>query len=79
MLKLSEFSHNHYPSGVKMLGNFIRRGIWVANNQLGSKTELEQEVESNAPISNELHDYHSHSDHLHWPWACRSFVSKLLG
>jgi len=29
MLKLSEFSHNHYPSGVKMLGNFIRRGIWV--------------------------------------------------
>jgi hypothetical protein len=79
MLKLSEFSHNHYPSGVKMLENFIRRGIWVANNQLGSKTELEPEVESNAPISNELHVYHSHSDHLHWPWACRSFVSKLLG
>ena len=44
MLKLSELSHNHYPFGVKMLGNFIRRGIWVANNQLGSKTELEQEV-----------------------------------
>jgi hypothetical protein len=29
MLKLSEFSHNHHPSGVKMLANFIRRGIWV--------------------------------------------------
>ena len=29
MLKLSEFSHNHHPSGVKLLENFIRRGIWV--------------------------------------------------
>jgi hypothetical protein len=29
MLKLSEFSHNHHPSGVKLLANFIRRGIWV--------------------------------------------------
>ena len=29
MLKLSELSHNHHPSGVKMLVNFIRRGIWV--------------------------------------------------
>ena len=27
MLKLSEFSHNHHPSRVKLLENFIRRGI----------------------------------------------------
>jgi hypothetical protein len=27
MLKFSEFSHNHHPSGIKMLANFIRRGI----------------------------------------------------
>jgi hypothetical protein len=27
MLKLSEFRHNHYPSGVKMLAKFIRYGI----------------------------------------------------
>jgi len=31
MLKLSEYSHNHYPSGVKMLGNFY--STW----NLGSK------------------------------------------
>ncbi len=29
MLKLSEFHHNHHPSGVKMLAKFIRRGIRV--------------------------------------------------
>ena len=29
MLKLSEFSHNHYTSGVKMLAKYIRRGILV--------------------------------------------------
>jgi len=29
MLKLSEFSHNHHPSGVKMLAKFIRYGISV--------------------------------------------------
>lgn len=29
MLKLSEFRHNHHPSGVKMLANFTRRGIPV--------------------------------------------------
>jgi hypothetical protein len=29
MLKLSEFRHNHHPSGVKMLAIFIRRGIRV--------------------------------------------------
>jgi hypothetical protein len=29
MLKLSEFSHNHHPSRVKMLAVFIGRGIWV--------------------------------------------------
>ncbi len=29
MLKLSEVSHNHHPSGVKLLANFIRRRIWV--------------------------------------------------
>ena len=27
MLNLSEFSHNPHPSGVKMLENFITRGI----------------------------------------------------
>ena len=27
MLKLSEFGHNHHPSGVKLLANNIRRGI----------------------------------------------------
>jgi hypothetical protein len=27
MLKLSEFSQNHHPSGVKMLAKYIRRGI----------------------------------------------------
>ena len=29
MLKLNEFSHNHHPSGVKMLAKFIRRGFSV--------------------------------------------------
>ncbi len=29
MLKLNEFHHNHHPSGVKMLVNFIRRGFSV--------------------------------------------------
>jgi len=29
MLNLSEFHHNHHPSGVKMLAKFIRRGIRV--------------------------------------------------
>jgi hypothetical protein len=29
MLKLSEFSHNHHPSGVKLLAKNIRRGISV--------------------------------------------------
>ena len=29
MLKLSEFGHNHHPSGVKMLVKNIRRGISV--------------------------------------------------
>ena len=29
MLKLSEFCHNHHPSGVKMLAKFIRRGFSV--------------------------------------------------
>ena len=29
MLKLSEFSHNHHPSGVNLLAKYIRRGIWV--------------------------------------------------
>ena len=29
MLKLSEFRHNHHPSGVKMLAKFIRRGFSV--------------------------------------------------
>ena len=27
MLELSEFSHNHHPSGVKMDEKYIRRGI----------------------------------------------------
>ena len=27
MLKLSEFSHDHHPSGVKMVAKNIRRGI----------------------------------------------------
>ena len=29
LLKLSEFRHNHHPSGVKMLANFTRCGIPV--------------------------------------------------
>ena len=29
MLKLSEISHNHHPSGVKMFANFFRRGIRI--------------------------------------------------
>ena len=29
MLKLREFRFNHHPSGVKMLAEFARRGIWV--------------------------------------------------
>jgi len=29
VLKLREFSHNHHPSGVKMLAKFIRRGFSV--------------------------------------------------
>ena len=29
MLKLSEFSHNHHRSGVKLLAKNIRRGIRV--------------------------------------------------
>lgn len=28
MLKLSESSHNHHHSGVKLLAKSIRRGIW---------------------------------------------------
>jgi len=31
MLKLSEFRHNHHPSGVKKLAKFIRRGIPVTH------------------------------------------------
>jgi hypothetical protein len=27
MLRLSEFNHNHLPSGVIMLAKFMRRGI----------------------------------------------------
>jgi hypothetical protein len=29
MLNLSEFRHNHHPSGVKILANFIQRGFPV--------------------------------------------------
>jgi len=29
MLKLNEFSHNHYPGRVKMLAKNIKRGISV--------------------------------------------------
>ena len=29
MLKLSQFHHNHLPSGVKKLAKFIRRGFPV--------------------------------------------------
>jgi hypothetical protein len=29
MLKLSEFSHNHHPSWVKIMPKFISRGIRV--------------------------------------------------
>ena len=31
MLKFREFSHNHHPSGVKMLAKYIRRGILGIN------------------------------------------------
>lgn len=29
MLDLNKFNHNHHPSGVRMLANFITRGILV--------------------------------------------------
>jgi len=29
MLNLSEFSHNHHPSGVMVMAKFFRRGIRV--------------------------------------------------
>ena len=32
MLKLNEFRHNHHPSGVNMLVNFIRRGFSVVGS-----------------------------------------------
>ncbi len=35
MLKLNEFSHNHHPSKVKMLAEFVRRGISVLSGQAG--------------------------------------------
>ena len=33
MINLSEFSHPHHPSGVKMLVKYIRRGISVTHNR----------------------------------------------
>jgi hypothetical protein len=36
MLKLSEFSHNHHLYGVKLLENFIQRGILVIIRIKGS-------------------------------------------
>ena len=43
-LKLSEFSQNHHPSGVKILAKFIRRGIselyFYGNLTMNSKVKI---------------------------------------
>ena len=41
MLKLSEFSHNHHPSGVKLLAKNIRRGFRVVRNPVAKINYLE--------------------------------------
>jgi hypothetical protein len=41
MQNLSEFSHNHHPSGVKMLAKYIRREISVLHSE-GSPNLIEQ-------------------------------------
>lgn len=40
MRKLSEFSHNHHPYGVKMLVKYIRRGISVINSSIFSRINI---------------------------------------
>ena len=46
MLNLSVFSHNHHPSGVNLLAEYIRRGIWVKDFFHFTKVFQKEDVHS---------------------------------
>ena len=54
MLKLSEFSHNHHRSGVKLLAKNIRRGIRVQTKQTQRSQRWHQSPQSARRVCQKL-------------------------
>jgi len=59
MLKLSQFHHNHLPSGVKKLAKFIRRGFPVVSEFPNNKKSTSAQIESSLDVG--LNSISNHS------------------